>query len=150
MIPRRFLRRLLIAPVLFAAITVSACDDSPLTPAPAFTQTDLRVGTGATAATGNTLTVQYTGWLYDGSRPDQKGLQFESNVGGTAFQFVLGTGRVIAGWDQGLVGIQAGGIRRLVIPPELAYGPIRRGAIPPDSTLVFEVEVTAVDVPSGQ
>jgi FKBP-type peptidyl-prolyl cis-trans isomerase len=135
----------LVAPVLLAAAALAACDDSPLTPAPAFAQNDLRVGTGAAAASGSTLTVQYTGWLYDGSKSDQKGLQFETNIGGTSFKFVLGAEQVIAGWDQGLVGIQSGGIRRLVIPPALAYGAIRRGPIPPNSTLIFEVEVTAVE-----
>ena len=145
MIPTRLLRILFVVPALLAAAALSACDDSPLTPAPAFAQTDLRVGTGAAAASGNTLTVHYTGWLFDGGRNDDKGIQFESNVGGTPFQFVLGMGQVIAGWDQGLMGIQAGGIRRLVIPPELAYGSIRRGSIPPNSTLIFEVEVTAVE-----
>lgn len=145
MIPTRLLRVLLVAPVLLAAAAGAACDDSPLTPAPAFAQSDLRVGTGAAAASGSTLTVQYTGWLYDGSKSDQKGLQFETNVGGTPFRFQLGAGQVIAGWDQGLVGIQPGGIRRLVIPPALAYGTVRRGPIPPNSTLIFEVEVTAVE-----
>jgi FKBP-type peptidyl-prolyl cis-trans isomerase len=134
-----------MAPVLVAAAALAACDDSPLTPTPAFAHTDLRVGTGTEAAAGSTLTVHYTGWLFDGGRADDKGLQFESNVGGTPFPFVLGTGQVIQGWDQGLVGIQAGGIRRLVIPPELAYGSIRRGPIPPNSTLIFEVEVTSVE-----
>lgn len=110
-------------------------------------QTDLRAGTGTAAANGNLLTAQYTGWLYDDSKPDQKGLQFETNVGGTPLQFVLGAGQVIPGWDQGLVGIQPGGIRRLVIPPAMAYGPVRRGPIPPNATLIFEVEVTDVVVP---
>lgn len=150
MISTRFLRTLLIAPALVAAAALSACDDSPLTPTPAFTHTDLRVGTGAEAAAGDTLTVHYTGWLYDGGRADDKGLLFESNVGGTPFPFVLGVGQVIQGWDQGLVGIQAGGIRRLVIPPELAYGSTRRGPIPPNSTLIFEVEVTAIAAPAAQ
>jgi len=88
--------------------------------------------------------VFYTGWLYDGSKADLKGLQFETNVGGSAFEFTLGVGNVIAGWDQGLVGMQPGGVRRLVIPPALAYGGSRRGPIPPNSTLVFEVELTAI------
>ena len=130
---------------MLLAVLVTACDDSPTAPAPAFSQTDLRVGTGEAAATGDTLTVQYTGWLFDGSKPDQKGLQFDSNAGGTPLIFVLGAGQVIAGWEQGLVGVQAGGVRRLVIPPALAYGSIRRGPIPPNSTLIFEVEVTGIE-----
>ena len=147
MIRTRFLRQLLVATLLFALPLVAACDDSPTQPAPTFTQTDLRAGSGTTAESGDTLTVFYTGWLYDASRPDQKGLQFETNVGGTPFPFVLGQGQVIAGWDQGLVGVQIGTIRRLVIPPDRAYGATRRGAIPPNSTLVFEVEVTEIDEP---
>lgn len=131
--------------VFAIAVGVAACDGSPTEPAPAFAQTDLRVGTGDGAESGDTLTVHYTGWLYDGTKTDQKGLQFETNVGGTPFPFILGTGGVIAGWDQGLIGIQVGGIRRLVIPPALAYGPARRGPIPPNSTLIFEIEVTAIE-----
>jgi FKBP-type peptidyl-prolyl cis-trans isomerase len=149
-IATRLLRTVLIAPVLVAAAATAACDDSPLTPAPAFMQTDLRAGTGTAAANGNVLTVQYTGWIYDDSKADQKGLQFESNVGGTAFQFQLGAGQVIAGWDQGLVGIQPGGIRRLVIPPAMAYGGVRRGPIPPNATLIFEIEVTAIEAAGTQ
>lgn len=126
---------------------VGACGDSPTEPAPTFTQTDLRAGSGTAAESGDTITVFYTGWLYDPSRPDQKGLQFETNVGGTPFSFVLGQGQVIPGWDQGLLGAQPGTIRRLVIPPDRAYGPARNGPIPPSTTLVFEVEVTDVDEP---
>ena len=140
---RAFLRNRLAALVVIAA--VAGCDGTPTEPAPAFAQTDLRAGTGDAAESGDILTVHYTGWLYDDTRTDQKGLQFETNVGGTAFPFQLGAGQVIAGWDQGLVGIQVGGIRRLVIPPALAYGSIRRGPIPPNSTLIFEVEVTAIE-----
>jgi FKBP-type peptidyl-prolyl cis-trans isomerase FkpA len=137
---------LALAGCLTLLALVAGCSDSPTAPAPSLTQTDLRVGSGTPAAAGNDLTVFYTGWLYDGSKPDQKGLRFDSNVGGTPFTFTLGFGQVIEGWDQGLVGIQAGGVRRLVIPPSLAYGPIRNGPIPPNSVLVFEVEVTAIAV----
>jgi FKBP-type peptidyl-prolyl cis-trans isomerase FkpA len=144
---RRCLRTLSIAALLVVTALVTACDDTPTSPAPAFTQTDLRAGTGTAAASGDTLTVTYTGWLFDDSRPDDKGLQFDSNAGGTPFSFTLGAGQVIAGWDQGLVGIQPGGIRRLVVPPDLAYGAVRNGPIPPNSTLVFDVEVTAVAPP---
>lgn len=136
---------LALALVALSALA-AACGDSPTAPGPTFSQTDLRVGSGAAAATGNDLTVFYTGWIYDASKPEQKGLRFESNVGGTAFTFRLGIGQVIEGWDTGLVGIQAGGLRRLVIPPALAYGSVRNGPIPPNSTLIFEVEVTAIAV----
>jgi FKBP-type peptidyl-prolyl cis-trans isomerase FkpA len=147
MIAKTFRR---MVPLLALLSLTGGCDDSPTAPAPAFSHTDLRAGSGDAAASGSNLTVTYTGWLYDDSKPDLKGLQFESNVGSTTpFTFTLGVGQVIQGWDQGLVGIQPGGIRRLVIPPALAYGNIRRGPIPPNSTLVFDVEVTAVDQPSG-
>lgn len=122
---------------------VTACTDTPTSPssyAP-FSQADLTVGTGATAVSGVTVTVHYTGWLYDGSQADQKGGQFETSRGTTPFTFVLGAGQVIPGWDQGLVGMRVGGLRRLVIPPSLAYGGVRNGIIPPNATLVFEVEL---------
>jgi FKBP-type peptidyl-prolyl cis-trans isomerase FkpA len=142
MIATRFRRQL---PMLALLALASACGDSPTAPAPAFSQTDLRAGSGAAAENGSILTVIYTGWLYDESRPDQKGLQFDSNVGGTPFTFSLGAAQVIRGWDQGLVGVQAGGIRRLVVPPALGYGGVRNGPIPPNSTLVFDVEITAIE-----
>ena len=132
---------------LFAIGLLSAaaagCAGSPTSPsnyAP-FSQTDLRLGTGATAATGGTLTMNYTGWLYDTTRPDQKGLQFDSSVGRTSFTFTLGSGQVIDGWDQGVAGMKVGGLRRLVIPPSLAYGGTRNGPIPPNATLVFDIEL---------
>jgi FKBP-type peptidyl-prolyl cis-trans isomerase FkpA len=132
-----------------AALVVGAvgCNNTTTGPSSAagvFTQTDLRVGTGATAAVGNIIKVFYTGWFYDAGQTNQKGLQFDASVGANGYQFVLGAGNVIAGWDQGLVGMKEGGIRRLVIPPSLAYGAARNGPIPPNSTLVFEVELISV------
>jgi FKBP-type peptidyl-prolyl cis-trans isomerase FkpA len=106
-----------------------------------FTQTDLRVGTGTAASNGRTLTVSYTGWLYDPARPEQKGTQFDS---GPAFSFTLGAGRVIRGWDLGVVGMRVGGLRRLTIPPDLAYGSSGSGPIPPNASLVFDVELLSV------
>ena len=86
-----------------------------------FTQVDLRLGTGAEAATGQVLTVNYTGWLYDPTKPDLKGLQFDTSANSsTPFAFTLGGQEVIQGWDEGLVGLKVGGIRKLVIPPSLA------------------------------
>jgi FKBP-type peptidyl-prolyl cis-trans isomerase FkpA len=133
-----------IVPIL-ALVVFASCDDSsttgPTTTAP-YSQTDLVVGTGATAANGNLVTVAYTGWLHDSSRPDSKGSQFDSSP---SFQFRLGTGAVIAGWDMGVVGMRVGGQRRLVIPPELAYGSTSPGAgIPPNATLVFDITLNNV------
>jgi FKBP-type peptidyl-prolyl cis-trans isomerase FkpA len=132
---------------LALALGAAGCgSDSPTAPssyAP-FSTTDLRVGTGASAVAGNTLTVHYTGWLFDGSKPDNKGLQFETSRGGTPYTFILGVGAVIQGWEQGIVGMNGGGLRRVVIPPSLAYGGSRVGIIPPNATLVFEVELLEV------
>ncbi len=135
---------------ILALVVVAACssDNGPTTtPTPAttsapYSQTDLVVGTGVTAAAGNLVTVAYTGWLHDSSRPDAKGTQFDSSL---SFPFRLGSGQVIRGWDQGVVGMRVGGQRRLVIPPDLAYGSSGRPpAIPPNSTLVFDVTLNAV------
>ena len=125
-----------------AAAACAGSATSPSSSAP-FSQTDVRVGTGADAVNGGLLTVNYTGWLYDGSRPDQKGLQFDSSVGGAPFSFTLGAGQVISGWDQGLLGMKEGGLRKLVIPPSLAYGGTRSGPIPPNATLLFEIELVS-------
>lgn len=99
---------------------------------------DLVVGTGAEAVAGRQVSVHYTGTLTDGKK-------FDSSVGRGPFDFKLGGGQVIQGWDQGVAGMKVGGKRKLTIPPELAYG--KRGfpgAIPPDATLVFEVELLDV------
>jgi len=128
---------------------LAGCGSSPTSPTTGpFTKTDVRIGSGLEAAAGNLLMVHYTGWLYDAAKPDMKGVQFESSVGGTPFPFTLGAGQVIAGWDLGIPGEKVGGLRRLVIPPSLAYGAVRNGPIPPNATLVFEIEV--VDVLQAQ
>ena len=132
---------------ILALVAVAACggdDDptvAPTTSAP-YSQTDLVVGTGAVATSGSLVTVAYTGWLHDSSRPDAKGSQFDSSAN---FTFRLGSGAVIRGWDQGVPGMRVGGQRRLVIPPELAYGNVSPGAgIPPNATLVFDVTLNNV------
>ena len=138
------------APVLLlvaAATLVPACkkSDTPVGPSTPFASTDLRVGTGTAAATGKAVTVNYTGWLYSQTATDNKGAQFDSSAGRGPFSFVLGAGQVIPGWDRGIVGMKVGGLRRLVIPPDLAYGSAGAGGvIPPNATLVFDVELLDV------
>jgi FKBP-type peptidyl-prolyl cis-trans isomerase FkpA len=132
--------------VAAAALVLAGCGDSPTSPtnsAP-FSRTDVRTGTGAEAAAGSAISVHYTGWIYDSRRPDQKGAQIDSSAGGTPFSFTLGAGQVIAGWDQGIAGMRVGGLRRLVIPPSLGYGSGRYGAIPPNATLLFDVELISI------
>jgi FKBP-type peptidyl-prolyl cis-trans isomerase FkpA len=120
-----------------------ATSTAPSSTAP-FSQVDLRLGTGTEAASGKVLTVNYTGWLYDPTKTDLKGLQFDTSQGKTAFTFTLGAQLVIKGWEQGLVGMKIGGVRKLVIPPSLGYGGVRNNSIPPYSTLVFEIELLDV------
>lgn len=109
--------------------------------------TDTVVGTGVTAIAAKSLTVHYTGWLYDVKATDQKGTKFDSsNDRASPFTFVLGAGRVIPGWDQGLVGMRVGGKRTLLIPSSMAYGSAGSPpAIPRNAALVFEVELLAVN-----
>ncbi|HVD91626.1 MAG TPA: FKBP-type peptidyl-prolyl cis-trans isomerase [Vicinamibacterales bacterium] len=109
-----------------------------------FSQLDVRLGTGTDAVAGKALTVNYTGWLYDASKTDAKGIQFETSVGGTPFTFTLGANQVIQGWERGIPGMKIGGVRRLVIPSSLAYGASRNGPIPPYASLVFEIELLDV------
>lgn len=100
---------------------------------------DLVVGDGPAAAAGDLVSVHYTGWLEDGT-------EFDSSVGGDPFQFTLGQGQVISGWDQGVTGMQVGGQRRLTIPPELAYGAAGYPpVIPANATLTFEVELLSIE-----
>jgi FKBP-type peptidyl-prolyl cis-trans isomerase FkpA len=111
---------------------------------------DVVVGQGADAAPGSQVTVHYSGWLYEHGAPEAKGKPFDSSrtEGGQPFTFTLGAGQVIAGWDQGVSGMRVGGQRRLVIPPALAYGEQGAGGvIPPNATLVFDVELLDVQAP---
>jgi FKBP-type peptidyl-prolyl cis-trans isomerase len=104
------------------------------------------VGTGTEAQSGRVVTVHYTGWLYDQTRPDRKGNKFDSSRDrNEPFSFKLGAGEVIRGWDEGVAGMKVGGRRTLTIPPDMGYG--ARGAggvIPPNATLLFDVELLEV------
>jgi len=109
---------------------------------------DLRQGVGELARSGMQLMVHYTGWLYEPAALGYRGKKFDSSHDRRQpFTFTLGEGRVIKGWEVGILGMQVGGLRRLVIPPEMAYGSrdIGNGLIPPDSTLVFDVELLGVE-----
>ena len=140
----------ILATAVFAfGLLLSGCgsrNDTPATSAQTSLQTtDTTVGIGAVAASGNTVTVNYTGWLYDASAANFHGKQFDTSVGKTPFSFKLGSGQVIAGWDQGVVGMKVGGTRTLIIPSSLAYGSAGAGGglIPPNAALVFTVELLA-------
>jgi FKBP-type peptidyl-prolyl cis-trans isomerase FkpA len=110
------------------------------------TKIDQVIGDGREAEAGLNVTVHYTGWLYDPSKPEGRGKKFDSSVDrGDPFNFFLGGGQVIRGWDEGVVGMKIGGKRTLLIPSEYGYG--ARGAggvIPPNASLVFDVELLGV------
>ena len=112
---------------------------------------DVSVGSGVAAALGQTVSVHYTGWLYDETAADKKGKKFDSSLDRKEhFSFMLGAGRVIKGWDKGVQGMKVGGQRTLIIPPSMAYG--ERGAgniIPPNATLIFDVELVGLKAGSS-
>jgi FKBP-type peptidyl-prolyl cis-trans isomerase FkpA len=139
-------RSVLIVLLAVACAAAASCSNSPNAPSSSapYSQIDVLVGNGSEAAPGNVLTVNYTGWIYDPSRLDNKGLQFDTSVGTEPFVFTLGINAVIAGWDKGIVGMKVGGVRRLVIPPSLGYGAVRNNSIPANSTLVFDVELVSI------
>ncbi len=132
-----------------ATATTSSSPTSSKTETPSMTElskTDVKVGDGAEATLHKMVSVHYTGWLYDPNAADKHGTKFDSSRDrGQPFEFPLGGGRVIQGWDQGVAGMKVGGQRTLIIPPELGYG--ARGAggvIPPNATLIFDVELLGV------
>ncbi|OIQ77921.1 FK506-binding protein [mine drainage metagenome] len=145
------MKRILAATICALGLLLSACgnDAHPVTSGSigptALQTTDTTVGTGQAAAAGNTVIVNYTGWLYDASAVNFHGAQFDTSVGKAPFQFNLGAGQVIAGWDQGVAGMKVGGTRTLIIPSSLGYGSAGAGdVIPPNAALVFTVDLLAV------
>ena len=142
---REFSRRFALA-TFFAATTgvlilsESANAQDAVTTPSGLKYIDTKPGTGASPKTGQTCVMHYTGWLYENGK---KGAKFDSSVDrGAPFEFPIGTGRVIKGWDEGVASMKVGGKRTLIIPPELGYG--ARGAggvIPPNATLIFDVEL---------
>ncbi|HEY1909476.1 MAG TPA: FKBP-type peptidyl-prolyl cis-trans isomerase [Vicinamibacterales bacterium] len=137
------MRRLLPVFLLFA---VAACgsDASPTatTSSAPYSQVDLVVGTGATAVAGKSCSVNYGLWLYDSSKTDGKGTLVQQST--SPFAFVLGAGGVIPGFTQGVTGMKVGGQRRLIIPPELAYGSAGTSGIPPNATIVYDITLLSV------
>jgi FKBP-type peptidyl-prolyl cis-trans isomerase FkpA len=140
--------------LVVAALATAALAQAPATPPPPAAPqttvlvTDIVAGIGDEALPGMTVIVHYTGWLHDPAAKDQRGRKFDSSHDrGQPLSFLLGAGRVIRGWEQGLPGMKIGGTRRLVVPPSLAYGSrgAGKGLIPPNATLVFEIELLAVE-----
>lgn len=132
------------------AVEIADQQDSSMQIAPGLTAQILKEGEGAMAEAGQIAVVHYTGWLYDKTAENKRGKKFDSSVDRDQyFTFMLGTGRVIKGWDQGVVDMKPGEIRELTIAPEMGYG--NRGAgnvIPPGATLVFEIEL--IEVQGGE
>lgn len=131
------------------ALTLTACggggsSSTATTPAAvstvAFTKTDSVVGTGTEVVAGKVITVTYTGWLYSATATGNKGTQFDTG----SFSFTVGSGQVITGFDQGVLGMKVGGTRTVLIPASMGYGATAYGAIPANSDLVFTITVTAV------
>ena len=146
---------------LLTSVTAAACGgggDSPTAPSDTgtwvanvpFSTLDMPAGTGAEAVAGSRLVVDYYGWLYNttASAAEFKGSLFDTSCRTTPctpYQFVLGANTVIRGWEQGIPGMKVGGIRRIIIPPDLAYGAAGNGsAIPPNATLIFEVRLNDI------
>jgi len=144
---------------LTLALTLAACDraktpeaapaaapaaSAAATAVQALQKIDSKVGTGAEATAGVTAVVNYTGWLYEPNSPQQHGAQFDSSIGREPFSFPLGGGQVIPGWDEGVQGMKVGGKRTLIVPAHMGYGERGAGPIPPNATLIFDVELLDV------
>jgi FKBP-type peptidyl-prolyl cis-trans isomerase FkpA len=135
-----------LAFVMCAALLAAACGDgdggTPTSPSAnvPYSTTDLRLGTGAEATAGRSVVVNYSGWLYSTTATDNKGTLFDSGT----FPFVAGSSQAIEGFSRGVVGMRVGGLRRVVIPPNLGYGAAGSPPIPGNATLLFDIELVAV------
>lgn len=154
---------LILAGVAAAVLAAACSNDAPSTarrpadapaadaaPITELQKIDVVKGAGEGISSGQQAVVHYTGWLYDPSAPDRKGKQFDSSRdSGRPFRFVIGQGKVIKGWEEGVQGMQPGGQRQLIIPSDLGYGATGAGGgqIPPNATLLFDVELLAIEDP---
>ncbi len=140
---------------IFCYSTVMAAGTAPalapkkapkLVPVTKLVKTDTTIGTGAEAAPGKTVTINYTGWLYSYVKADHQGREFDSSIGRRPLTFPLGVNRIIKGWDQGIAGMKVGGKRTLIVPSDLAYGErgMGRGAVPRNAALIFDIELLGV------
>lgn len=144
----------LIAIAVTLGLTLASCSDNSnnnsgkqtMQENASFIKTDVVIGEGATAEKGKTVSVHYTGWLFDEKADNKHGTKFDSSVDrGDPLEFPLGVGRVIKGWDEGVAGMKVGGKRTLTIPPEMGYGSAGAGGvIPANATLIFDVELLAI------
>jgi FKBP-type peptidyl-prolyl cis-trans isomerase FkpA len=135
----------LVTASLLVCALLAGCENSETGPSAAvtsFSSVELRLGTGATATAGTTATINFIGWLYSASATDNKGAQFDTGT----FSFPVGTTQIISGLSNGVAGMKVGGLRRMVVPPHLAFGPAGAPpAIPPNATLIFDVELLGVE-----
>jgi FKBP-type peptidyl-prolyl cis-trans isomerase len=137
--------------LLAALLPLAGCGKNPFSPSQntglPFSFIDVTVGSGAEVVPYSTVIVDYAGYLYDGSKPNNQGLLFDTSLSGQPLTFVVGIGQMIPGFEQGVLGMKNGGFRRITIPPELGYGPIGHYPVPKNATLVFDVSVLAISVP---
>ena len=131
--------------ILFSVICLTACSEKAgklMETESGLKYLDLKAGDGTSPQAGQRVSVHYSGWLYDENQPDNKGKEFDSSrKKGRPYGFVIGVGSVIDGWDEGVLSMRVGGQRKLIIPSHLGYGEGGMGPIPPNATLVFEVEL---------
>jgi len=127
-------------PVMIAMVLIAGCSKDKEAMDGELIIEDLKVGEGTAVAQYNIVTVNYTGWLTDGTKFDSS-----LNPGRTPFRFTVGGGQVIKGWDEGLIGMKVGGKRKLTIPPNMGYGSQDMGVIPSNSTLVFEIDLLIIE-----
>ena len=138
------MKRLILLMTMLAAAGCGSANSTAAssTSVGVFTTTDLVVGTGATANTGNTVSVNYAGWLYDTGKPNGKGASIDPGPG--PISFVVGGTGVIQGFSQGVIGMKVGGQRRVIIPPALAYGSNPPNGVPVNATLIFDITLNSV------